>query len=159
MLDVFRSLPVARAVYAADGLPDASRGYARDTIGLGWEARMKARGRRRSDGGVEFGTALPRGTVLRDGDLLVVEEDRLIVMVIALDEPVFVIEPVSPADWGLFAYQIGNSHQPLMLTDREIVCPDVPGMEQVLGYHRIPFTRATRRFTPVTQVATHQHQL
>ena len=120
---------------------------------------MKARGRRRSDGGIEFGTTLPRGTVLRDGDCLVVDEDRLIVMVIAVEEPVFVIAPVSPAEWGLFAYQIGNSHQPLMLTDREIVCPEVPGMEQVLGYHRIPFTRATRPFTPVTQVPAHQHQL
>lgn len=158
MLEVFRSLPVARSVCAADDLPDAAREYGRDTITLGWEDRMKARGRRRTDGGVEFGTTLPRGTVLRDGDCLVVDQDRLIVTVITLDEPVFVITPASPAEWGRFAYHIGNSHQPLMITDREIVCPEVPGMEQVLGYHRIPYIRGMRAFTPLTQVPAHQHQ-
>jgi urease accessory protein len=107
---------------------------------------------------VEFGTTLPRGTVLRGGDCLVVDQDRLIVTVVTLDEPVFVITPVSAAEWGLFGYHIGNSHQPLMFTDREIVCPDVPGMEQVLGYHRIPYTREMRAFAPVTQAPTHQHQ-
>jgi urease accessory protein len=158
MLEVFRSLPVVRAVCAAEALPESALGYARDTITLGWEDRMKARGRRRTDGGVEFGTTLPRGTVLRGGDCLVVDQDRLIVTVVTLDEPVFVITPVSAAEWGLFGYHIGNSHQPLMFTDREIVCPDVPGMEQVLGYHRIPYTREMRAFAPVTQAPTHQHQ-
>lgn len=158
MLEVFRSLPVARAVCAAADLPDGARGYARDTLTLGWEDRMRARGRRRTDGGIEFGTTLPRGTVLRGGDCLVVDESRLIVVVLTLDEPVFVVRPASPAEWGLFGYQIGNSHQPLMLTSTEIVCPDLPGMEQVLTYHGIPYVRDSRPFTPVSQVADHEHR-
>ena len=117
----------------------------------------RARGRRRTDGGIEFGTALPRGTVLRDGDCLVLDQDRLVVVVVALDEPVFVIAPATPVEWGLFAYHIGNSHQPLMLTDEAIVCPDVPGVEQVLTYHGIPYVRGRRHFTPVTHVSNHQH--
>jgi urease accessory protein UreE len=159
MLEVFRSLPVARAVCSADGLPADVREFARDTVTLGWEDRLKARGRRRTDGGVEFGTALPRGTVLRDADCFVLEQDRLLVTVVALEEPVFVIAPASPAEWGLFAYQIGNSHQPLMLTSREIVCPDLPGMEQVLTYHGIPYVRDLRAFTPVSHVPGHGHPL
>jgi urease accessory protein len=159
MLEVFRSLPVARAVCSVDALPAAVSAYARDTVTLGWEDRLKARGRRRSDGGLEFGTTLSRGTVLRDGDCLVLDPDRVVVVVVALEEPVFVIEPATPADFGLFAYHIGNSHQPLMLTPREIICPDVPGMEQVLTYHAIPYVRDLRRFTPVSQVPDHGHRL
>ena len=53
-----------------------------DTIALGWEDRLKTRGRRRSDEGLEFGTSLPRGTVLRAGDCLVIESARAIVEVV-----------------------------------------------------------------------------
>jgi urease accessory protein UreE len=159
MLEVFRSLPVARTVCRTDGLPDEVREFARDTITLGWEDRMRARGRRRTDGGVEFGTALPRGTVLRHADCFVLDQDRVVVTVVALEEAVFVIEPATPAEWGLFAYQIGNSHQPLMFTSREIVCPDLPGMEQVLTYHGIPYVRDVRAFTPVSGVPDHGHRV
>ncbi|MQA31045.1 MAG: hypothetical protein GEU82_14640 [Luteitalea sp.] len=140
-------------------MPETARGYVHDTITLGWEERIKARGRRRTDGGVEFGTTLPRGTVLQDGDCFVFDEHRLRVAVVARREPVFVIKPATPAEWGLFAYQIGNSHQPLMFTEHEIVCPAVPGLEPVLSYHRIPYAPGLRAFTPVAQGPGHEHRL
>jgi urease accessory protein UreE len=158
MLEVFRSLPVAREVCSVDAVPAIASAYARDTVTLGWEDRLKARGRRRTDGGVEFGTTLPRGTILRDGDCFVLDQDHLVITIVAREEAVFVIEPAMPSDWGLFAYQIGNSHQPLMFTAHEIVCPDLPGMEQVLTYHAIPYVRGRRPFTPVTQVPNHEHR-
>jgi urease accessory protein len=140
-----------------DSLPAGSRGYARDTITLGWEERLKARGRRRSDAGVEFGTALPRGSVLRAGDCLVIEQAALVVEVVEQEEPVFIVAPRSAAEWGLYGYCIGNSHQPLMLTADAIVCPDVPGMEQVLTYHGIPYVRGVRPFTPAGVIPNHRH--
>jgi urease accessory protein len=138
-------------------MPATVRVYARDTVTLGWEDRTHVHGRRRTDGGVEFGTSLPRGTVLRAGDCLVLDADRLVVSVVERAEPVFVIEPRSPSEWGLFAYHIGNRHQPLMITDRALVCPDVPGVEQLLQQHHMPYARATRPFTPAATVAGHQH--
>jgi urease accessory protein len=159
MLEVFRSLPVVRVACSADDLPEAARGYARDIVTLGWEDRLRARGRRRTDSGIEFATALGRGTMLAHGDCLVLDQDRLVVVVVALAEPVFVITPAAPYEWGLFAYQIGNSHQPLMLTAREIVCPDIPGMEQVLTYHAIPHVRDVRAFVPVSHVPDHGHRV
>jgi urease accessory protein len=158
MLSVFKSLPVAHGVCPADGVPARAREFQQDSVTLGWEARLKARARRRSDGGVEFGTALPRGTVLRDGDCLVLDDLATVVRVVALEEPVFVIRPRSVSEWGLFAYHIGNSHQPLMIADDAIVCPDVPGMEQLLAYHGIGYSRATRAFTPLGHAAGHYHQ-
>jgi urease accessory protein len=138
-------------------LPGRARDYRRDTITLGWEDRVQAHGRRRSDSGLEFALSLPRGTVLRGGDCLVLDESRVVIAVVERPEPVFVIEPGSPREWGLYAYHIGNRHQPMMLTDRSIVCPDVPGVEQLLNQQHIPYTRAVLPFTPATAVAGHQH--
>jgi urease accessory protein len=149
-LPVFKTIPVVDAIYRAQTLPDRARAFTGDTIALGWEDRMKTRGRRRSDGGTEFGTALPRGTVLRAGDRLVVESAQVVVAVVERPEPVFVVEPRTPPEWGLFAYHIGNGHQPLMVTDRGLVCPDLPGVEMLLKYHGIPYVRDAIAFTPTT---------
>ena len=138
-----------------DALPATTHHYARDTITLGWEDRLHVRGRRRSDGGIAFGLSLPRGTVLRGGDCLVVDPAKTVVVVVEQPEPVFLIEPRTPQEWGLFGYLIGNRHQPLMITDTGIVCPDAPGVEQLLEQQRIPFARMTLPFTPATSVANH----
>jgi urease accessory protein len=158
MLHAFRSLPVVRTVHRTDALPVAAGAYAGDTITLGWEARLRPRGRRRSDAGIEFGTALERGTVLRAGDCFVLDPIATVVAVVERPEAVFVIEPATPAEWALFAYHIGNCHQPLMLTDRTIVCADLPGMQEALDYHRVPFSRSVQPFTPAVAIAAHPHQ-
>jgi urease accessory protein len=150
-------MTVVERVFKASELPDTCRDYSRDTVTLGWEDRTHGHGRRRTDGGVEFGASLPRGTVLREGDCLVLEAERLVVTVVERAEPVFVVEPRSAPEWGLFAYHIGNRHQPVMVTDRALVCPDVPGVELLLQQHHMPYRRATLPFTPAASVATHQH--
>src|SRR6185295_9279068 len=95
----FRSLPVASVVCPVGSLAEGAREYRRELITLGWQDRLKSRGRRVSDGGFEFGTALPRGTVLRAGDCLLLDELRIAVMVAERDEPVFVIAPRTPEAW------------------------------------------------------------
>ena len=138
-------------------LPDAARGYGRETITLGWEERVQAHGRRQSDEGVEFGLALPRGSVLRAGDCFVLDAARMVVTVVERPEPVFVIEPRSAQEWALYAYHIGNRHQPVMITASALVCPDVPGVAQLLHQQHIPHSRAMLPFTPATAAAGHQH--
>jgi urease accessory protein len=138
-------------------LPESSRAYMRDTITLGWEDRLHAHGRRVSDGGVEFGTSLSRGTALRAGDCFVLDEARAVVRVVERPDPVFVVEPRTPQEWGLFAYHIGNRHHPLMIAAQGIVCPDVPGVEQLLQQQRMPYVRALLPFTPATAVVGHPH--
>jgi urease accessory protein len=157
VLQVFRSLPVADRTYREEDFPAEAREYAADTITLGWEERLRVRGRRFTDAAAEFGTALPRGTVLRGGDCFVLHALRLIVRVVELPEPVFLIEPRTPSEWGVIAYQIGNCHQPIMITDRAIVCPDVAGMEPLLRQHGIACVRATMPFTPAAVVSEHRH--
>ena len=150
-------MTIVERAFKENELPAVSRGWARDTVTLGWQDRTQAHGRRLTDGGVEFGTSLPRGTVLRAGDCFLLDANRLVVFVVERAEPVFVIEPRTQPEWALFAYHIGNRHQPLMITDGALVCPDLPGVEQLLQQHRMPYTRATMAFTPAATVAGHQH--
>lgn len=158
MLELFKSLPVARELHHPDRIPERARTFRRDTLTLGWEDRLKARGRRVTDGGVEFGTALPRGTVLKGGDCLLLDDAAIVVTVIERNEPVFVIAPQSSREWATVAYHIGNSHLPLMIDEACIVCPDIPGAAQVLELHEIRFSRALRSFTPIAGPADHRHQ-
>jgi urease accessory protein len=148
---------VVERVSRESELPDNTREYARDTVTLGWEDRTHVHGRRRTAGGVEFGTSLPRGTVLRGGDCFIVDQSRLVIAIVERPEPVFVIEPRSAPEWALFAYHIGNRHQPIMITERSLVCPDVPGVEPLLQQHQMPYVRAMMPFTPAATVAGHQH--
>lgn len=152
---LFRRLPIADAVFTLDRLPAGLLDHPRDRATVGWQDRMTPRARLRTDGGVEFGTALPPGVVLRDGDCLALEQPRLVVVVREREEPVLVARTDSAAQAARWAYYIGNSHQPLMIADDALICPDVPGMEQVLTHHAIPFTREQRTFTPEPQGADH----
>jgi urease accessory protein UreE len=145
-------MTVVERVFAESELPESCRTFARENVTLGWEDRTHGHGRRRTDGGVDFGTALPRGTILRAGDHLVLPAERVIVTIVERPEAVFVIEPRSTPEWGLFAYHIGNRHQPLMITDHSLVCPDVPGVEPLLRQHRMPYVRASMPFTPAATV-------
>jgi urease accessory protein UreE len=110
-------MTVVERIYKPNELPSTVAAFARDTVTLGWVDRTHVHGRRRTDGGVEFGTSLPRGTVLRDGDVFVLEAEHLVVTIVERPDPVFVVVPGSAQEWALFAYHIGNRHQPVMITD------------------------------------------
>ena len=144
-------------IYRAGELPAAAADYHADTMTLGGEDRQKRQGNRVSDQGVEFGVALASGTMLKDGDCLVLDDLRRVVTVRAAAEPVFVIVPSTPQQWASYAYQIGNRHQPLMIAERELVCPQVMGVEQLLHQMAVPYEAASRAFTPVLGVVGHHH--
>jgi urease accessory protein len=59
---------------------------------------------------------LPRGTVLRDGDLLTDEAGQHIVQVVAQPEPVLTVKAQHWVDLLRAAYHLGNRHVPLEIT-------------------------------------------
>ncbi|MBE2261192.1 MAG: urease accessory protein UreE [Burkholderiaceae bacterium] len=89
------------------------------TVELDWDVRQKSRFAATDSGGRELGIFLPRGTVVRGGDVLVAEDGSL-VRVVAAPQPVLVITPCSehgsPFDLTRAAYHLGNRHVPIELT-------------------------------------------
>jgi urease accessory protein len=160
MLQVFKSIPVVREAHRPGTVPSRAAQYRRDTITLGWEARSRTRARRRSDGGAEFGVALARGTFLREGDCLLVDELATLVVVVEEREPVLVVSPRTSVEWGLCGYFIGNTHQPVMIAEEGIVCLDEPATRLVLEQYALPFRCDRRPFIPVSLAgldAGHRH--
>jgi len=88
------------------------------TVELDWDVRQKSRFAATDSGGRELGIFLPRGTVVRGGDVLVAEDGSLI-RVMAAPQPVLVITPCSehgsPFDLTRAAYHLGNRHVPIEL--------------------------------------------
>ncbi|MEO7761335.1 MAG: urease accessory protein UreE [Casimicrobiaceae bacterium] len=79
------------------------------TLTLPFELRRRSRLLVRLDDGEEAGLFLPRGTVLRDGDLLEATGDR-VVRVIAADEDVYEVRPSGRCSLAQAAYHLGNRH-------------------------------------------------
>ena len=81
MLRVFNHCPVAHKTSPGRRAARRAGGYRRDTITLGWEERLKARGRRRADGGFEFGTTLAARHDPARRRLFVLDEAAIVVVV------------------------------------------------------------------------------
>jgi urease accessory protein len=83
------------------------------TVELDWDVRQKSRFDCNDSRGRHLGVFLPRGTVVRGGDVLVAEDGSL-VQVIAAPQPVLVIthckEHGALFDLTRAAYHLGNRH-------------------------------------------------
>ena len=88
------------------------------TIELDWDVRQKSRFNVTDSQGRELGVFLPRGTVVRGGDILVAEDGSL-VRVVAAPQAVLVIthcaQHGTPFDLTRAAYHLGNRHVPIEL--------------------------------------------
>ncbi len=91
--------------------PDAVVSF---TLALTAEERTRSRHRFESEGRQIF-LRLPRGTVLRDGDLLQADDSSL-VRVIAKPESVLNVTAPSPQLLLRAAYHLGNRHVPVEIT-------------------------------------------
>ncbi|MCY7307684.1 MAG: urease accessory protein UreE [Rhodoferax sp.] len=88
------------------------------SIELDWDVRQKSRFDATDSAGRAIGVFLPRGTVVRGDDVLVVEDGSL-VRVVAAPQPVLRIthcsEHGTPFDLVRAAYHLGNRHVPIEL--------------------------------------------
>ena len=83
-----------------------------DTLTLRFELRQKSRLRARLDDGEEVALSLPRGRVLRGGDLLRAD-DGGVVLVKAAEEVVSIAAGLDPRTLARGAYHLGNRHIPV----------------------------------------------
>ncbi len=88
------------------------------TVELDWDIRQKSRFDATDSSGRDFGVFLSRGTVVRGGDVLVLEDGSL-VRVIAARQAVLHISHCqqhgTPFDLTRAAYHLGNRHVPIEL--------------------------------------------
>lgn len=133
-------LSVNKRVPAGRGLAPALLRRA-TTVELDWDRRQKSRVEATDSAGRRLGIFLPRGSVLRGGDVLVAEDGSL-VRVVAAAQAVLRItacaEHGGPADLPRAAYHLGNRHVALEV---QLHClqiePDPVLAEMLRGMHLI----------------------
>lgn len=76
---------------------------------LPYEFREKSRLRATLDNGEEVAVFTPRGTVMRDGDLMLGDDGR-VVQIVAAAEPTYRVECADPAALLRCAFHLGNRH-------------------------------------------------
>jgi urease accessory protein len=111
------------------------------TVELNWDVRQKSRFDTVDSQGRELGVFLPRGTLVRGGDVLVAEDGSL-VRVIAAPQPVLVIthctEHGTPFDLTRAAYHLGNRHVQIELrADHLKIEPDHVLADMLRAMHLI----------------------
>jgi urease accessory protein len=110
-------LEVSKVLAKGKGLAPALLQRA-PALELDWDVRQKSRFDASDTAGRHLGVFLPRGTVVRGGDVLVAEDGSLI-RVIAAPQSVLKITHCSahgtPFDLIRAAYHLGNRHVPIEL--------------------------------------------
>jgi urease accessory protein len=133
------------------------------TLALDWDTRQKSRFDAQDSQGRTLAVFLPRGSVVRGGDVLVAEDGSL-VAVQAAPQPVMVVRPCAehgqPFDLLRAAYHLGNRHVPVDLrTDRLQFEPD-PVLAEMLRRMHLTVTEEQDGFEPeggAYQAGGHSH--
>ena len=115
------------------------------TVELDWDVRQKSRFDATDSAGRALAVFLPRGTLVRGGDVLVAEDGSL-VRVLAAPQPVLVVthcsEHGTPFDLTRAAYHLGNRHVAIELRpDHLKIEPDHVLADMLRGMHLIVHER------------------
>ena len=103
MLEIKSKLKIPRSAYKVE---------VRGQLKLPFESRQKSRLKTKLVSGEDVGLILPRGEILRGGDLVTASDGR-IVEIISQEEKVLHVEANSPRDLARVAYHLGNRHVPV----------------------------------------------
>jgi urease accessory protein len=146
-------LPKAAAV-ATDGEPF-------DTVTLAYDDRHRRRIRLVSDGGMAFLLDLPEARVLRDGERLVLEDGRR-VLVRAAPEAVLEVRAAGSLQLARIAWHLGNRHTPTQILEGALRIRADHVLEHLLEEHLgAEVARTTAPFDPEGGAyghgATHGH--
>jgi urease accessory protein len=107
MLEIKSRLKIPRGAYKLD---------VKGQLKLPFDSRQKTRLRTRLESGEEVALMLPRGEILRGGDLVVASDGR-VVEVVAESEKVLHITGKSAQDVTRTAFHLGNRHVPVQVGD------------------------------------------
>jgi urease accessory protein len=131
--------------------------YGFEIVAISWDECAKRILRKKTDLGKEIGISLPFQTTLRHGDILLQDDEHTILIFVQPCE-VLVVLAASIQQLGILAYEIGNRHLPLQITEKgEIVLlPDHP-TEVLLSKLGAHYEKQSRRFQPIPKGGGHHH--
>jgi urease accessory protein len=121
------------------------------TVELDWDTRQKSRFDATDSSGRQLGIFLPRGTLVRGGDVLVVEDGSLVKVIARAQQVLLIaIEPGHGTSFDLIraAYHLGNRHVPIELKpDHLKIEPDHVLAKMLCAMHLI-VTEVETAFEP-----------
>lgn len=121
------------------------------TVELDWDVRQKSRFDATDSQGRALGVFLPRGTVVRGGDVLV-GEDGSLVRVLAAPQPVLRVthctEHGTPFDLLRAAYHLGNRHVALELKPDHLKLEPDHVLADLLRHMHLIVREAREAFEP-----------
>jgi urease accessory protein len=137
------------------------------SVELDWDVRQKSRFDASDSSGRVIGVFLPRGSVVRGGDVLVAEDGSLI-RVAAAPQPVLVIRHCSehgtPFDLTRAAYHLGNRHvaielQPdhLKIEPDHVLAEMLHRMHLIVHEERAAFEPESGAYQPAPGHHGHEH--
>jgi urease accessory protein len=137
------------------------------SIELDWDVRQKSRFDATDSGGRALGVFLPRGSVVRGGDVLVAEDGSLI-RVLAAPQAVLRVttcaEHGGPADLPRAAYHLGNRHvqlevkpDHLQLEPDPVLADMLRAMHLIVREVRAPFEPEGGAYATAHDHGNHHH--
>ncbi|MEJ5069800.1 urease accessory protein UreE [Enterobacter sp. MYb186] len=112
------------------------------------DVRVKSRARVVLDDGRDAGLILPRGLLLRGGDLLTSDDGREVVEVVAAAEPLSVVRCDDPFLLARACYHLGNRHVPLQILPGELRYHHDHVLDEMLKLFDLEVTFASLPFEP-----------
>jgi urease accessory protein len=119
--------------------------------------RTRSRHRFETDAGEMLNLHLPRGTVLRDRDLLQSEDGSCLVLVTAKPEPVLTVRASTPLLLLRAAYHLGNRHVSLEVTDNYLRFSPDSVLQEMLERMGLEVTAEIAPFHPEMGAYGHSH--
>ena len=146
MIEIKTKLKVARGAYKVE---------VKGQLKLPFDARQKSRLKTKLVSGEEVGLMLPRGEILRGGDLVTASDGRVI-EVVAEPEKLLHIETDSLAK---VAYHLGNRHVPVQVGESFLRIAEDHVLEEMLKKMGAKVSRVEAPFEPEAGAyAGGQHQ-
>lgn len=109
-----------------------------------------------SDHGHEYGISLPKGSEMRDGDILFNDGHNMVVISVKEDD-VIVITPRDINEMGEVAHNLGNKHLPVQIEDGKIIIQYDYLVEKLLQDLQVNFERKNMKLKQAFRHVDHSH--
>ncbi|WP_300360904.1 urease accessory protein UreE [Fusobacterium sp.] len=110
----------------------------------------------KTDHGNEYGISLPKGSEMKDGDILFNDGHNMIIVSVKEDD-VLVITPRDINEMGEVAHNLGNKHLPVQIEEGKIIIQYDYLVEKFLQEIKVEFERKNMKLKQAFRHVDHSH--